>query len=404
MRHVALSLLVCLICSLVPRGAPGGPISPDSAAARTEAVRTAAEGQHLYQAENYAEAIEKFRRAYALYPSLDLLVYIAACLSSLRLEIEELRVLLDFFADPGQSKQELRGLALRLWRESSPTAREGLLGPGADRLPAPVSRKLQHLPPWHREQLPQELRRLLLQVPLECTPLYPRLNVDGEPATADGGNLYLLRGPHRLRATPAAGTGYLPVERDIEVAADMPKVVLQSPLGLRVLSPQGRRVFVDDHAVPATPAEGLVQESMVPVSPGRHEVAVVSPHNRRIRLVVEVEKGGGAETVIGPPLLWPGLALAGAGTGALVTGAALLTIHGNCATAGDLNTCERVYQTDRGGYAGVALGAAALLGGVVWFAYNASDHPFFRRPTGRRPSLVPGPERGGGMLWLSGPY
>ncbi len=372
--------------------------SPAPSAARAQALHTAAAGQALYQAENYPDALEDFRRAYALYPSPDLLVYIAACLVNLRLEIEAVRALLDFFVDPGQSKQELRTLALRLWQQSAPAVREGLVGPYAERLPPTVRRKLERLPAWHREQLPQDLRRLLLPVQVEVTPPKAELEVDGAPMA--GTRLYLTRGRHQVRAVPPSGSAYLPAAIEIDVAAEDQQATLRLPQGLRVRAPQGSTVLVDDRAAPSVLDEGLLQQSLVPVSPGRHQVMVISPRLRRTSRVIEVRDDQAAEVLFRPPALWPGLLLAGAGVASLVTGAALLAINGTCATPGDITVCQRVYQTDAGGYAGVALGAAALGAGAIWFAYNAVDHPYFRRPAGRRISWQPAPVPGGGLLLL----
>ncbi len=246
---LCLLALLCLLCN---------PARAASDLDHAAALRTATEGQRLYQKEDYVGAVDKFRQAYLLYPSPDLQVYVAASLLNLHQEIDAVRALIEFYAGSEEARDDVRALARRLWGETSPEARAGLIGPGGSRLAPALRGRLGRLSLVRRSELPAELRAAALQM---------------------------------QRPRP----------------------------------------------------------------------------------------------------LWPGFVLGGLGLAAVVSGAALVGIHGTCATPGTITTCDRVYQTSAGGYTAVALGLAGLGAGVVWFTYSAHLWP---RHEGRI-SLAPVP---GGLL------
>ena len=75
------------------------------------------------------------------------------------------------------------------------------------------------------------------------------------------------------------------------------------------------------------------------------------------------------------------------GLGALGAGAALMALDGSCRTAevGMGVPCEFHWDFRWQGPTLVAAGGAALIGGIIWFGYNAADHPTFR-PKGQKNS------------------
>lgn len=133
--------------------APPAAAAPEKEEARAAAADIAAEARRLYEAERHAEALLRFQAARRVYPSPDLLVYIAASLLSLQRDHEAAGALLEFFPDAAASRPELRTLALRLWGEVDPR----LLAPLLDALRPEARRRLAQADP---RLLPPELLRL----------------------------------------------------------------------------------------------------------------------------------------------------------------------------------------------------------------------------------------------------
>jgi hypothetical protein len=80
--------------------------------------------------------------------------------------------------------------------------------------------------------------------------------------------------------------------------------------------------------------------------------------------------------------------LAAAGVGLVIGGAYAWSIDGQCATPDP--PCERIYKTTAGGVSAVALGSAAIVGGVILLALPAKRPvavTAWRRPPGGRPLL-----------------
>lgn len=108
---------------------------------------------------------------------------------------------------------------------------------------------------------------------------------------------------------------------------------------------------------------------------------------------VEIEPPPAPLLLVTPPVLpsarparplWRlvvGGGLAAAGAGLLVGGAYAWSIDGLCATPDP--PCERIYKTTAGGISAVALGSAALIGGIVLLALPA------RRPASPSAQLRP---------------
>jgi hypothetical protein len=131
--------------------APPAAAAPEEA--RSAAAAMAAEARRLYEAERHAEALLRFQAARRVYPSPDLLVYIAASLLSLQRDHEAAGALLEFFPDAAASRPELRTLALRLWGEVDPR----LIAPLLDALRPEARQRLAQADPRY---LPPELLRV----------------------------------------------------------------------------------------------------------------------------------------------------------------------------------------------------------------------------------------------------
>lgn len=249
---VLAALVLCLLgpgaAAETGQGAQGaqGQVQAAPEEARAAAAAIAAEARRLYEAERHAEALLRFQAARRIYPSPDLLVYIAASLLSLQRDHEAAGALLEFFPDAAASRPELRTLALRLWGEVDPRLLSPLLG---------------GLRPEARQRFAQADPRYLP--------------------------------PELLRLRAAA-----------------------------IAEKTGAAAGAADRVAPA-------------------------PRRRRLPI-------------------WPGLVAGGLGIAGISVGAALLSIDDTCATPGDIHTCARVYATQQGGAAAVALGGAAVLAGGAW--------------------------------------
>lgn len=74
---------VALICLLLVTGGPAAGAGP-----RTEAARLLDQGVALYQAADYRAALDRFRRAYAVYPSPKILFNLASTLEALGRDVD----------------------------------------------------------------------------------------------------------------------------------------------------------------------------------------------------------------------------------------------------------------------------------------------------------------------------
>jgi tetratricopeptide (TPR) repeat protein len=159
MRRVGVVLWLLLL-------ARGATAEEPTSLYREQAQVLRAAGDRLYRARDYREALDRYRRAHALFPSPMLLVSSAAAHERLGQPVEALQALIAFFADPGDSVPLVRETARQTFMRLFPVLSDGeqatILEEVRQRVPAAL-----------RTDLPEDIQDRLKPAELPVRALAP---------------------------------------------------------------------------------------------------------------------------------------------------------------------------------------------------------------------------------------
>jgi hypothetical protein len=316
----------------------------------------------------------------AIYEAVEYVIGAQRLTATLRLNIqpEGARVKID-----GNDRGTVREVKLFLGPHTVRVERVGYI---------PVERTVNVTPAGATLEI--RLQQQPISVKLEWSPPEARLLVDGEPVEARGSAvLDLLEGKRRVQVLAPAGSEYDSLDFDLLVKPGMDVVRKHLPRKgqLRIQSPRGYAVRVDNRLVDPGKVTGQVQETVVSTKPGPHQVSAVSWRGLTLSTAVQTFSGGQADAVLRPPSLVPGLLLGVAGLVGIAGGATMVALHGQCSRPNCTYMYDFSWQTDApsqqpptAGILALSLGGAALSAGSIWFGYNAANHPAFHKEEGAR--------------------
>lgn len=239
-----------------------------------------------------------------------------------------------------------------------------------------------------------QLKTQPVAVKFEWSPEGTRVLVDGEVIDSRDRVIEVSEGPHKVEAIAPPGLAYESTvfNVDVRVGMDPVRIALQRLTELRVQAPAGYSVSVDSQVLSSDKARirGRVAELVLPTTPGFHTVTATSWRGYQISQKVEALPRASTDAVITPPSLVPGAVIGTIGLLATLGGAAVFIV-GNTQDICYRPDCTTFFKPDLVGGLLVGLGGAALIAGVGWFGWAASNHPAFHRmpKSSREAALAP---------------
>lgn len=237
-----------------------------------------------------------------------------------------------------------------------------------------------------------QLKTQPVAVKFEWSPEGTRVLVDGEVIDSRDKVIEVSEGTHKVEAIAPRGQGYESTVFNVEVRVGMDpvRIALQRLTELRIQAPAGYSVSVDNQMMSSERAQihGRVAELALPTTPGVHTVTATSWRGYQISQKIEALPRTSTDAVITPPSLVPGAVIGTLGLLATLAGTAVFivgTTQDICFRA----DCTTYFKPDLPGGLLVGLGGAALIAGVAWFGWSASNHPAFHRLPKSQSSLAP---------------
>lgn len=227
-------------------------------------------------------------------------------------------------------------------------------------------------------------------VKFEWSPEGTRVLVDGEVIDSRDKVIEVSEGTHKVEAIAPRGYESTVFNIEVRVGMEPVRIALQRLTELRIQAPAGYSVSVDSQMLSSEGSQihGRVAELALRTTPGVHTVTATSWRGYQISQRVEALPRTSTDAVITPPSLVPGAVIGTLGLLATLAGTAVFIV-GNTQDICYRTDCSTYFKPDLPGGLLVGLGGAALIAGIGWFSWAASNHPAFHRLPKRESALAP---------------